>query len=96
MGSKIAAPTEAYLERAKQLSADEADRLMARMRGRFSRRFADQRLTALQAIALQLEFEDDELAQWRNRMNELRDCFDTKSTFPGQRAASIGGTSSLN
>ena len=76
MRSKTTTPTEEYLERAKQLSNDDADRLMARMRGRFTRRFAARKLTALQAIALQLEFEEEELAQWRDRMQQLRVSFD--------------------
>jgi len=64
--------TEKYLEKAKLLSNDEAERVLARMRGRFTRRVEDKRISALEAIALQLEHEDEELAQWRERMVEIR------------------------
>lgn len=61
-----------YIEKAKLLSGDEADRLMARMRGRFERRVEDKRLSRIEALALQLEYEDEGLAQWRERLAELK------------------------
>jgi hypothetical protein len=69
---KLIAPTEEYLEKAKQLDQDEAERLSARMRGRFTRRVEDKKLSRTEALALQLQFEDEELAEWRERMVEIR------------------------
>lgn len=69
---KSRAASAEYLERAKQLRPEESERLMARMRGRFRRRTEDRTLCTLEAIALQLEYEDEELAEWRERMSELR------------------------
>jgi len=69
---KLIVPTEEYLEIAKGVSKEEAERLQARMRGKFSRRLEDKRLSATEAIALQLQFEDEELAEWRERMAEMR------------------------
>jgi len=69
---KLIAPTEEYLEKAKQLDQEEAERLSARMRGRFMRRVEDKKLSRTEALALQLQFEDEELAEWRERMTEIR------------------------
>ena len=69
---KLIAPTEEYLEKAKQLNQEEAERLSARMRGRFMRRVEDKKLSRTEALALQLQFEDEELAEWRERMTEIR------------------------
>ena len=69
---KRIAPTEEYLEKAGQLGSEETERLSARMRGRFSRRVEDKKLSPTEALALQLQFEDEELAEWRERMAEIR------------------------
>jgi len=68
---KLKSPSEEYVEKAKRLSNEEAERLLARMRGRFSRRLEDKKLSMTDALALQLEHEAEELAQWRERMFEI-------------------------
>ena len=65
-------PSAEYLEKTKQLSNDEIERLLPRMRNRFSRRMEDRKLSAIEAIALQLEYEDDALQEWRERWNEMQ------------------------
>jgi uncharacterized protein YecE (DUF72 family) len=65
-------PKNEYLEKAKLLSKVEAERLMARMRGRFARRLEDNKFTATEALALQLEYEDEQLKEWRKRVAEIR------------------------
>ncbi|MFZ4539980.1 hypothetical protein [Propionivibrio sp.] len=65
-------PSEEYVERAKRLSKDESEHLLARMRGRFSRKMENKKLSTTKAIALQLEYEDEGLAEWRKRMAELK------------------------
>jgi len=70
MKSKM--PTPEYLEKAKQLNNEEIERLLVRMRGRFARRLEDKRMSAIEAIALQLEYEDEELEEWREKMAEMR------------------------
>lgn len=70
---KLIEPTEEYLEKARLLSSDEAERLQARMRGKFSRRFEDKKLSSIEAIALQLQYEDEELAEWRQKVSEIRE-----------------------
>jgi hypothetical protein len=64
-------PSEAYLEKAKTLSKEEAERLLTRMRGKLTRRLEDQILDPLEAVAIQLELEDEKLAEWRERWAEI-------------------------
>ena len=75
---KLRAPTAEYLDRAKQLSPEETERLMARMRGRFRRRTEERKLSSIEALAFQLEYEDEELDEWRQRMSELREAEKTQ------------------
>lgn len=65
-------PTKNFLEKAKQLSKKDAERLMARMRGRFVRRLEDKKFTATEALALQLQFEEEQLMEWRKKVAEIR------------------------
>ena len=65
-------PSEEYLEKARQLSKEEAEHLLSRMRGKLNRRMEDQKLDPVEAVALQLEFEDEQLAEWRARLAEIR------------------------
>lgn len=53
-----------YLERARTLSPQEAEQLLASVRRRM-RREEDKELTPLEAIALQLQKEDEALGEWR-------------------------------
>ena len=69
---KVKKPDDAYLEKAKALSKKEAERLMSRMRGRYTRRLEDKRFSAIEALALQLEFEDEQLKEWRKQLSEIR------------------------
>ena len=66
-------PKSEYLDKAKGLTKKDAERLMARMRGRFARRLEDKRFTAIEAIALQLEFEDEQLKAWRKAVAAIRE-----------------------
>ena len=66
-------PTQEYLALAKALRKDEAERLMSRMRGKFSRRLEDNRLSRIEVLALQLEFEDEELKEWRKNIRKIRE-----------------------
>lgn len=69
---KLIKPADEYLEKAGLLSADEIERLLARMRGKLSRRLDDKKLTATEAAAIQLELEDEQLREWRERMAEIK------------------------
>ena len=66
-------PDEMYLEKAKLLAKDDAEGLLERMGGKLSRRLSDHKLTPLEAIAIQLELEDQKLQEWRKRYAEIRE-----------------------
>lgn len=66
-------PKKEYLEKAKDLSKRDSERLMARMRGRYIRRFEDRDYSKAEALALQLEFEDDQLKDWRKNIAKIRE-----------------------
>jgi hypothetical protein len=65
-------PAEEYVEKAKLLSNEEAERLMSRMRSKLTRRLEDDKFSELEAVAIQLEIEDEELNEWRKNMAEIR------------------------
>ncbi|MGO9443503.1 MAG: hypothetical protein ACLPXB_01860 [Thiobacillaceae bacterium] len=65
-------PKEEYLEKAKTLSKEERERLLSRTRTKLARRLEDKKLSALEVVAIQLEIEDDELQEWREKMAEFR------------------------
>lgn len=69
---KIKNPDEEYIEKAKQLSDEDAERLLSRMEGKLPRRLQKDKLTQLEALAIQLEVEDDMLKEWREHMAEIR------------------------
>lgn len=65
-------PVDEYLEKASQLNKEETERLLARMRSKLMRRLEDKRMSVQEAVAIQLEIEDEELQEWRARMTEIR------------------------
>jgi hypothetical protein len=66
-------PSETYLEKAKLLSEEETERLMARMRSKLMRRLEDKKMSVPEVVAIQLEIEDEELNQWREKMAQIRE-----------------------
>ena len=62
-----------YLEKVKQLSNDEAERVLSRMGGKLPKRLIKEKLTQEEAIALQLEIEDEQLQEWREKMAKLKE-----------------------
>lgn len=64
-------PKNEYLEKAKLLSRDEAEKILARMRPKLMRRMEDKTTSPLEAVALQLQKDDEDLAEWRARWAEI-------------------------
>ncbi len=64
-------PAEEYLEKAKLLTKEEIERLLSRMRAKLMRRLEDKNLSRLEVVAIQLEIEDKELNEWREKMAEI-------------------------
>jgi hypothetical protein len=70
---KIKIPNEEYLEKAKRLTEEEAERLLSRMIGKLPRRLERRKLLELEALAIQLELEDEQLKEWRERMLTIKE-----------------------
>jgi len=63
---------EEYLEKAKLLSRNKVEHLFSRMRGKYARKLDDDKISPLEAVARQLEYEEERLGEWRARISELR------------------------
>jgi len=61
------------------------------MRGRFARRLEDKRLSAIEALALQLEYEEEALEEWRERLTEMR-----KNEETGRKIEASAASSNIN
>ncbi len=64
-------PSEEYLLKAKKLTKSQAEHLLSRMGGKLGRRLDDHKLIPLEALAIQLEIEAEQLAEWRERLAEI-------------------------
>jgi hypothetical protein len=71
MAKRIA--SEEYLLKAKKLSKVQTEHLFSRMGGKLGRRLDDKKLVPLEALAIQLEIEDENLKEWRERFAEIND-----------------------
>ena len=69
---KLTKPSDEYIEKAKRLSRDDAERVFSRMRGKLWRRLDDNTLGPLEAVAAQLELEDRHLEEWRHGVAKIR------------------------
>lgn len=65
-------PTEEYLLKAKKLTKSQTEQLFSRMGGKLGRRLDDNKLIPLEALAIQLEIEDENLKEWRERFAEIK------------------------
>jgi hypothetical protein len=65
-------PSAEYLEKARKLSRAETERLLSRARNKLVRRLEDQKLSPLEVAAIQLEVEDEDLAEWRERWATIK------------------------
>jgi hypothetical protein len=61
-----------YLEKAQKLDIEEQERVLSRMAGKLPKRLQKEKLTKQEAIAIQLELEDEQLQEWRSIMAELK------------------------
>jgi hypothetical protein len=66
-------PSDKYLEKAKLLRKEEAERLLSRVKTKLMCKMLDEKLSPLECLAIQLEIEDEQLSEWRARTAELRE-----------------------
>jgi len=69
---KIKSANEEYLKKATNLTEEESERLQSRMRGKLMRRLEDKKLSMLEALAIQLELDDEQLEEWREKMRAIK------------------------
>lgn len=67
---KIGKP--AYIEKAKSLSYDDQQRILSRMTGKLPKRLIKEKLSVDEAIAIQLEIEEEQLQEWRKNWEKIR------------------------
>ena len=61
-----------YLAKVKLLAKEETERLLSRMGGKLDRRLHKDKLSKEEALAIQLELEDEQLQEWRKMMHSLK------------------------
>ncbi len=66
------AATKSYLDKAVLLSTEEQERLLSRMTGKLPKRLQKDKLSREEALAIQLELEDEQLQEWRTTMAALK------------------------
>jgi hypothetical protein len=64
-------PAQEYQDKAKLLTEDDAERVLSRMSGKLPRRLDKDKLSREDALALQLELEDEHLQEWREKMAKI-------------------------
>jgi hypothetical protein len=65
-------PREKYLLKASQLTRDEAQQFYLRMHRKLERSVEKHKVLPAVALALQLEIEDRNLKEWRERFSEIK------------------------
>lgn len=60
-----------YEEQARALNEEEAERLLSRMSGKLPKRLHKEKLSREEALAIQLELEEEQLEEWRKNMQDL-------------------------
>ncbi|MDG1073726.1 MAG: hypothetical protein P8O76_02015 [Methylophilaceae bacterium] len=64
--------TNHYIAQAKTLSDEQKERILSRMTGKLPKRLAKDKLTEEEAIAIQLELEDEQLQEWKEKVAAIR------------------------
>ncbi len=67
---KISKPE--YVEKALLLSEDEQQKIMSRMTGKLPKRLLKEKLSVEEAVAIQLEIEEEQLVEWRKNWAKIR------------------------
>jgi hypothetical protein len=61
-----------YKAQVKTLDAAQKERLLSRMSGKLPKRLAKDKLTEEEALAIQLELEDEQLEEWKAKLASIR------------------------
>jgi Trp operon repressor len=61
-----------YMEKVGLLTEEETERLLSRMHGKLPRRLEKGKLSQQEALAIQMELEDEQLQEWREMVKILK------------------------
>jgi len=78
-----------YIAKAKKLSEEDRDRVLSRMGGKLPKRLQKEKLTVEEAIAIQLELEDEQLQEWRANMAAIQDKVAKAKAKADEKAAKV-------
>ncbi|MBK9161563.1 MAG: hypothetical protein IPM27_08360 [Nitrosomonadales bacterium] len=76
-----------YLEKVKGLTKEESERLLSRMGGKLPRRLQKEKISREEALAMQMELEDEQLEEWRKMMRSLKKKEETKKKEEARKKA---------
>lgn len=62
-----------YLEKVLKLTKNERERLQSRMSGKLPRRLDKEKISLDEALAIQMELEDEQLQEWRENMKLIKE-----------------------
>jgi hypothetical protein len=72
-------PSDAFIKLAEGLDEASVEKVLSRMTGKLPKRFLKEKLTKSEAIAIQLELEDELLQEWRENFARAQLRADKKS-----------------
>ena len=75
-----------YLAKVKLLTKEETERLLSRMGGKIPRRLEKRKISQEEALAMQLELEDEQLQEWRKVMHSLKKKEEAKEAKEAKKA----------
>lgn len=75
-----------YLEKVQKLTKTERERLQSRMSGKLPRRLEKEKLSVDEALAIQMELEDEQLAEWRENMKAIKEKEKAKAKAKEEKA----------
>jgi len=78
-----------YIIKAKDLSEEDRERVLSRMGGKLPKRLQKEKLTVEEAIAIQLELEDEQLQEWRANMAVIQERATKAKAKADEKAAKV-------
>jgi len=78
-----------YIIKAKNLSEEDRERVLSRMGGKLPKRLQKEKLTVEEAIAIQLELEDEQLQEWRANMAVIQEKAAKAKAKADEKAAKV-------
>jgi hypothetical protein len=62
-----------FIQLAKSLPEEAKKRILSRMKGKLPTKISNEKLSELEALAVQLEIEDENLQEWMSKVRMLRE-----------------------